>query len=200
MSQNLPHLLRDMPARTVSTTQDRPHSGSSGQWFLIILGLSIALVGALFVWLLARSYLRAKDMRTWPEVPCVILTSEIEERIHDSQSPPEYRQSVSFGYEWQEQARTGDRVSLRGSAWSSKPDLVRKRAEEYPVGMRTTCRIKPTDADFAVLKPDSLAPGYSIWFPGLFVVGGLGIAIKASIHGKSRGRQPRPLASGSDGI
>jgi len=35
------------------------------------------------------------------------------------------------------------------------------------------------DHDFAVLKPDSQAPGYSIWFPALFVVGGLGIAFRA---------------------
>jgi hypothetical protein len=30
-----------------------------------------------------------------------------------------------------------------------------------------------------VLRPDSLAPGYSIWFPSLFVIGGLGIAVRA---------------------
>jgi hypothetical protein len=46
--------------------------------------------------------------------------------------------------------------------------------------MRTTCRVHPRDPDFAVLKPDSLAPGYSIWFPALFVVGGLGMAGKAA--------------------
>jgi hypothetical protein len=45
--------------------------------------------------------------------------------------------------------------------------------------MPTTCRVNPHDPDFAVLKPDSLAPGYSIWFPALFVIGGLGMTVRA---------------------
>lgn len=165
-----------------------PPPAAGGRWYLVALGLCTALIGAVFVWLLARSYLRAKDMRAWPEVPCVILVSEIEERIHDSQSPREFRLNVSFGYEWNGQALTGDHLSLRGSPWSSKPELARKRAAEYPVGRKTTCRVDPTRADFAVLKPDSLAPGYSIWFPGLFVVGGLGIAVRALTPRKDSAR------------
>jgi hypothetical protein len=53
--------------------------------------------------------------------------------------------------------------------------------------MRTTCRVDPANPDFAVLKPDSLAPGYSIWFPALFVIGGPGIAVRAL----TRGGNPR---------
>lgn len=152
---------------------------ASGRWFLTLTGVSIALLGALFVWLMARSFLRAREMRAWPEVPCVILSSEIEERIHDPQSPREFRLDVSFGYEWQGAAKTGDHLSLRGSPWSSKRDVAEGRAAEFPAGKSTTCRVNPENPDFAVLKPDSLAPGYSIWFPALFVVGGLGIATRA---------------------
>ena len=118
-------------------------------------------------------------MRSWPEVSCVILTSEIQERRHDPQSPREFRLDVSFGYEWQDQPFTGDRLTLRGSPWSSKREVVEKKLADYPAGMSTTCRVDPTNPEFAVLKPDSLAPGYTIWFPGLFIVGGLGIAIRA---------------------
>lgn len=158
-----------------------PASSASGRWFLTLIGVSIALLGAVFVWLMARSFLRAREMRSWPETPCVILSSEIEERIHDPQSPREFRLDVSFGYDWRGEAKTGDHLSLRGSPWSSKRDVVEKRAAEFPTGKSTTCRVDPKNPDFAVLKPDSLAPGYSIWFPGLFVVGGLGIATRAWI-------------------
>lgn len=151
----------------------------SGRWFLVAIGLSTALLGALFVWLMARSYLRAKAMHAWPEVECVILSNEIRERRHDPQSPREYQVEVIYGYEWQGEARTGDRLSLRGNPWTSKPDLAEKRAAAYPTGTRTTCRIDPANPNFAVLKPDSLAPGYSIWFPALFVIGGLGVSIRA---------------------
>lgn len=146
------------------------------------MGLSIALLGALFVWLMGRSFLRAKEMRAWPEVPCTILVSELEERQHDENSPPEFRQSLVFGYEWKGEGRTGTHISLRDNPWSSKQAEMLSRMEDYPVGMTTTCRVNPQDPDFAILKPDSLAPGYSIWFPFLFVVGGLGITFRAAVN------------------
>jgi hypothetical protein len=66
-----------------------PPPAAGGRWFLAFIGLSTALIGVLFVWLLARSYLRAREMHAWPEVECVILHSSIEERVHDPQSPRE---------------------------------------------------------------------------------------------------------------
>ena len=163
------------PART------SPPPSTSGRWFLAFIGFATALIGALFVWLLARSYLRAREMHAWPEVECVILHNSIVERIHDPQSPREYRVDVQFGYEWEGIPRIGDHLTLRGNPWSSKRVLAEKRAAEYPAGTTTTCRVNPANPDFAVLKPDSLAPGYSIWFPALFVIGGLGIATRALI-------------------
>jgi hypothetical protein len=41
--------------------------------------------------------------------------------------------------------------------------------------------VNPAEPSFAILKTDSLAPGYSIWFPALFVVGGLGITFRAAL-------------------
>lgn len=169
-------------------TSSAPPNGQAGRWYLIVLGVVIALIGGLFVGLMGRSYLRAREMRGWPEVPCVILSSEIEERRHDDNSPLEFRQNLSFGYEWQGQARTGDHFTLRGNPWSSKRELADARVAKYPVGMATTCRVDPAASNFAVLKTDSLAPGYSIWFPALFVVGGLGIALRAAF-----GRSAPPL-------
>lgn len=120
-------------------------------------------------------------MRTWPEVACTILSSEVEERQHDENSPPEFRHDLSFGYVWNGEAQTGDHLTLRGSPWSSKHDLVEERAAAYSVGKTTACYVNPNNPKFAVLKLDSLAPGYSIWFPALFVVGGLGITFRAMV-------------------
>lgn len=158
---------------------------SAGRLYQVILGLSLACIGGLFVWLMARSYLRAREMHAWPEVPCVILSSEIEQRVHDAHSAPEFRHALIFGYEWGGTARTGDHVTWRGGRWSSKRNLVESRAKDFPARSETTCRVDPANPNFAVLKPDSLAPGYSIWFPGLFVIGGLGISIGALLPGKS---------------
>ncbi len=147
-----------------------------------MIGLAIAVLGGLFVWLMARSFLRAWEMRSWPEVACVILSSEVTERRNDENSAPEFRQDLTFGYEWKGIARTGDHLTLRGSPWSSKRELVEARVAEYPVGSHAICHVNPSNPERVVLKNDSLAPGYSIWFPALFVVGGLGITFRAAIR------------------
>lgn len=162
--------------------RERLHASPStlgGRIFLVALGLILAALGGIFVWLMGRSYLRAHDMRAWPEVQCVILSSELEERRHDPDSPMEYRQDISFGYEWKGTSHTGDHLTLRGSPWSSNRAEIESRVAGFPVGKSITCRVDPTHPDVAVLAPDSLAPGYSIWFPALFVIGGLGISIRA---------------------
>ncbi|MGD9419438.1 MAG: DUF3592 domain-containing protein [Verrucomicrobiota bacterium JB025] len=166
-----------MPENPTSNT---PQSHSrAGRLFLFFIGLSLALIGALFVILMARSFSRAREMRSWPAVPCLILSSEVETRVHDPASPREYSHTITFGYQWQDQRKTSNLLSLRGSSWSSKPDRARASAEAFPAGSTSTCRVNPDDPDVAVLKPDSLAPGYSIWFPGLFVVAGSVIAVRA---------------------
>ena len=172
-------MTTDLDAGPVKKSPTPPDAG--GRLFLISLGLGIAALGCLFVWLMGRSFLRAYEMRNWPEVACVILSSEVEAKRHDPNSPTEYRQDLSFGYEWKGERRTGDHLTLRGSPWSSKREEIEKRAAQYQAGQATTCRVDPSSPDFAVLKPDSLAPGYSIWFPALFVIGGLGISIRAAV-------------------
>ncbi len=157
-----------------------PASGSrGGRWFFAGMGIFLALVGVLFIFLLGRSFLRAWDMRSWPEVKCVVLASEVEERRHDEFSPMEFRQLLIYGYEFNGEARTGTHLTLRNNPWSSNRELVEQRAAQMPVGQQTTCRVNPASPDFSVLEPDSLAPGYTIWFPGLFVVGGIGVFVRA---------------------
>ena len=165
----------------MTTSARHPSTRSAaGRCFLIAVGISTAMLGALFIWLMARSYLRAKEMHAWPEVPCTILSSSLVERQFDPLSPVEYRLDILFGYQWQGENHTGDQISLRDNPWTSKPGLAKNRAAEFPPGLKTTCRVNPQNPEFAVLKPDSLAPGYSIWFPALFVIGGLGMAIRAA--------------------
>jgi hypothetical protein len=162
-----------------------------GRWFLAATGAATAAIGAVFVFLLAAAWHRAKDMRSWPELPCTILSSRIEERRHDPFAQPEYRHAVVFAYEWQGAMRTGSLLSRRGNPWYANGSKAEKSVARFPQGMQTTCRVNPRDPDAAVLKPDPLAPGYTIWFPTLFVVGGLGITLRAL-----RGGRQRPATAG----
>lgn len=157
---------------------------TAGRWYLAFIGLSLAAMGALFFGLMWRSFDRARAMQSWPEVECQILSSEVEERRIAPNSPPEFRLNVSYGYMWEGKPRTGDHLTLRGNPWTSKNDVVSERVAAFPEGTKTTCRVDPKNPDFSVLKPDSRAPGYSIWFPALFIVGGLGISLRAITAGR----------------
>jgi Protein of unknown function (DUF3592) len=157
--------------------------------FLVMLGLVIAGVGGLFTWLMGMSYMRAVEQRDWPQVEGVVLSSEIEEYKHDEFSPMEYRMKILYGYEWKGERKTGDRYGVRGNPKYNKQDKIAELVETYPVGKKIRVYVNPADANFTMLKPDSKAAGYSIWFPMLFVIGGLGIAlraIRAELRAKSK--------------
>ncbi|MEP2775237.1 MAG: DUF3592 domain-containing protein [Luteolibacter sp.] len=147
--------------------------------FLILLGLAISVIGGLFTVLMWESYSRAVDQRSWPQVEAVILSSEVEDWKHDEFSPREYRFKVLYGYEWKGVPKTGERVTARGNASYNKRAKPANLLEQLPAGTKTTVYVNPEDVDFTILQPDSKAAGYSIWFPMLFVVGGLGIVAMA---------------------
>ncbi len=147
--------------------------------FLVILGLAVAGIGGLFTALMWDSYQRASAMHAWPQVEAVILSTEIGERLHDEFSAKEYSVKLLYGYEWKGEAMTGELLTARGNPWSKERARPEKELEKFPKGMKTMAFVNPAQPDFAVLKPDTKAAGYSIWFPLLFVVGGLGIAFKA---------------------
>lgn len=163
----------------MSHADSKPGGQAAGRWFLSLTGLSLILIGSLFIALMTRSFLRASAMRDWPRVECVILESRIEERQHDPLSPTEYRPHLLYGYEWKGKRLTSNAYSLRGGKWSSQIQRAESVLEGYPAGSRRNCLVNPDNPMQAVLKPDSMAPLYSIWFPALFVVGGAGILVRA---------------------
>lgn len=144
--------------------------------FLILVGLVIAALGGFFTWLMWGSFQRASDQRTWPQVEAVVLSSEVEEWLHDEFSPREYRLKILYGYEWEGKPKTGERLTVRGSPFSNKREGAEEFVDKYPTGKKITVFVNPADHDSSIIEPDSKAAGYSIWFPLLFVVGGLGIA------------------------
>ena len=68
----------------------------------------------------------------------------------------------------------GDGMGIRESDTELKGKL-----DAYPVGKETVCYVDPEDKSIAVLRKDTKAALYSIWFPCLFVIGGLGMIATA---------------------
>jgi hypothetical protein len=147
--------------------------------YLTVIGLMLALAGGVFTWLMWRSFSRARLIDHWPVVPCVVLESELEERQIDPGRPIEMRFQVLYSYEWEGQEYKSDLYRLRGSSWSSRDAEVKILMDKYPAGSVQDCHVNPADPNLAVLVGESRAPGYSLWFPVIFLVGGLGVVVGA---------------------
>lgn len=154
-------------------------TGRAGKAYLVGVGLLLCLAGVVFFSLMWRSYERSRAMAAWPQTEAVVLVSEVEERQIGPDVPPDFRWKVVFGYQVDGKPLTSERWTLRGSPWSSKREISDALVEKYPAGAQLPCFYDPADPANAVLKLDTKAVGYAIWFPGLFIVGGLGIALRA---------------------
>jgi len=154
---------------------------AAGSLYLMMIGLVLGATGGVFTWLMWRSYDRAADQQSWRQVPCRILECRIDERRigPDRNAPAEFRFGVLYGYGWDGEARTSERFSLRGAQWNRNRNRAGALAARFPEGSAQTCHVSPADPALAVLERDSKAPLYSLWFPLLFVAGGLGMIASA---------------------
>lgn len=157
-------------------------SNLSGRIFLCLIGAMLLLAGSVFEWLLLRSYQNAKATREWPQVEALVLESEVAERQFIG-SPKEYSARVVYKYSYGGLDLTSGHISPRGSKWSKDADSVNEMLADYPVGRSLTAWINPDDVDIAILKHDTKAAGYTLWFPALIMLGGGGIIVGAFRRG-----------------
>lgn len=139
------------------------------------LGGLIAAMGMFFVVALVNGYGRATETRDWTEVPMKVTRSEIEEEQIGS-SPTEYKAIVEyvFTYEGKTMYGTGIKRTEGNTRHKSKAE---RKINRYPVGSEGTCWVNPEKPTQTVLKHNTKAVLYTVWFPGLFVIAGLGIAV-----------------------
>lgn len=127
------------------------------------------------MWLMARSYQNAKLTRTWVESPAMILQADIIDRQIGTHVPTDYAANVLYGYEFNGSRLTSRLISPRGSKWAKDRGKAELELEGLETGLMTTCWVNPQHPHNAILRHDTKAAGYSIWFPTLFFVGGLGV-------------------------
>jgi hypothetical protein len=132
------------------------------------------MMGVLFGWLLLRSYQNASATRDWADTEAVVLHSMVEQRQIKG-SPIEYRLKLLYGYEYEGASFTSDKISPRGSKWSKDENAVAELAKNYSEQSVQTAWVNPSDPSIAILTHDTKAAGYTIWFPVLFIVAGIGM-------------------------
>lgn len=153
---------------------EKGSGGLAGKIFLCSIGLSLILAGGVFEWLLVRSYQHAKESRSWPQVEALVLHSEIDERLFTG-SPREYRLNLLYGYSFEGGEESSNQYSPRGSKWTKDESSVEKLRDTYPVGSTHPVWVNPAAPEIAILKHDTKAAGYTLWFTALFIIGGLGM-------------------------
>lgn len=142
------------------------------------MGLFLAAAGLLFTWVLWTSWQRAEETRRWVPTPCRIISSQVVSERPTPHSNLAHQAEVRYAFTFEGKSLTGTHIK-RVDSVSQHEENARKKLEEYPVGLETNCYVNPAQPQQTVLVHDSRAALYSIWFPLLFVFGGLGMAWNA---------------------
>jgi hypothetical protein len=129
--------------------------------------------GAMFWFLTLRPVLRVLDAQTWPEMPCTVVESHVEESS-DSDGTT-YKAVVTFTYAYKGRDYTSSRYDFT-NFYSSGYDGKAKLVARYPAGSRTVAFVNPSNPSEAVLAR-SLSLSYLVglfgllfFLPGLFVL------------------------------
>ena len=161
----LHQLLQNQKGKNFTKT---PNMGK--RIYLTIIGLGLTLIGGLFMLLLGKSYLQARETRSWESAPAVILQSEIQERKIGEHVPTDYSAFILFGYEYEGKRLDSTSITIRGPKWVKEREKAEMDLKGYIAGETSTCYISPHPPHKAILKHDSKAAGYTIWFPTLFFI------------------------------
>lgn len=152
---------------------------------LALLGACLAGAGLFFCVALANGYTRAKALRSWVELPALVVASSIEtQRVPGAVQENRYRAHVRYRYRHEDREWVSDGVSTKDK-WSRDRSKAERVVARYGLGSRVACFVNPDNPSEAILERSTLAPGYTLWFPGLFVLGGAGMLWAAG-----RGRRP----------
>lgn len=139
------------------------------------MGVLLMLVGSFFAWRMWLSYEKAQITRSWTQVPCRVVSSRVVSERPTPNSSPAHRVEVRYEYEINGVKHTSTRIRQVEAAPTQHLDKALEKQLNYPPGSSQTCLVNPAAPDEAVLEHASHAALYSIWFPLLFVVGGLGM-------------------------
>jgi hypothetical protein len=147
----------------------------TGRWWLCAMAFFLIAAGSFFAWRMWLSYETAQITRCWVPVSCRISSSRIVSERPTPNSSPAHRVELRYEYEFNGQKHTGTRLRRLEAAPTQHLDKAREKQLNYPPGSSQTCFVNPRTPAEAVLEHASRAALYSIWFPLLFVVGGLGM-------------------------
>ena len=148
------------------------------------LGALTAALGLFFCGALWVGMRRATETRAWTETPCRIVEARVVEERPTPSSPVVHRAMVRYTYSFEGGEYEGHRARrVDGPAKDVKKAEAVVAA--YPAGSEQRCWVNPAEPRMAILRHNTRAVGYTMWFPALFVVAGIGIMF-GSVRGRRR--------------
>lgn len=158
--------------------------GIGGYLYLACIGLALAVMGGFFVFVLGRGYIRAKETQEWPSYSAVVVVSEVGDR--QIGKAKEYRHKLVYEYRVDDKFYRGERLKRRENPYFKKKNKIEPFVKKFPVGSRVLAFVNPNDPTEVLIEHETKAPGYSIWFPALFLFGGVVVFSRALLKLRHR--------------
>ncbi len=169
---------------------DRPMSRRGLVFFFSIFALAGVLA---LVFTTIRPLLRVYQAKQWPQVECVILSSEV--RHHTDSDGTTYSPHIVYRYQFNGSSHEAERYDFLGGS-SSGYDGKREIVERYPRGSLRKCFVNPENPHEAVLHRGVpgiiwvLAP-FSLLFLGIGLGGMWAVGVKG-YRANARGEWIKP--------
>src|SRR5436190_14801103 len=144
---------------------------------ILISGLFLAAGIALLIPLLLLPLYRSYMARSWREVPCTILSSQVQSK-GAIQGGTTFQIAITYSYVVNGREYTGNRYDFFSRAtagYRSKAEVVR----QYAPGTQRHCLVNPDDPAQAVLTRHLGPPVWIGLLPLLFVAAGALVIIHA---------------------
>lgn len=149
-----------------------------GRTWIFLMGVGLASAGGFFCWWLWAAWERARLMDSWLEVKAEVVSSKVIPYRFNEFSEPEFVPEIRYRYLRLGQTYEGGQIR-RVPVRSASEEQARRWVKRFPQGREVLAYVNPRDPDQVVLKKNSKAALYAIWFPALFVALGLRMSWKA---------------------
>jgi Protein of unknown function (DUF3592) len=150
-------------------------------WIVGFLSLFL-LVGIGTSFLFVAPAFKVLKAKSWPAVPCTILSSEVG--VHEGDDSATYSVDVSYSYMVQGQEHKSDRYRFLGGSTGGR-QAKERAVRRLPPLTRTVCYVNPDDSSEAVLNRDFSTDYFlAALVPLVFVFASLG-AIVLTLRSKS---------------
>jgi len=159
--------------------------------FPLILGLALILIGGFFTHLMWNGYRSVAKTYQWPETKALLTIADVDEFQPVPNVEPRYKLNIEFIYSFDGQTYESTNFRTRERT-TTRPDEAQAWLGDLKPGETTTCFVNPDNPNEAILQRDSRAALYAIWFPLLFVIGGLGMIIGTLRKNKKTTDPPQP--------